>query len=293
MALILIRYGEMGLKSSPVRRRFERRFVSNIQDFFARAGLECLISSDWGRIYLQTSKPAEAVRVLSHIFGIVSVSVAQEHSADLDALKKAAAEYAAPHLAPGMTFAVRAHRIGEHKYTSMEAGKELGSAIWLANENKKLKVDLKRPQFELFADIRNNKAYLYHEAIPCAGGLPLGTQGKVVVAFQDDGGRSAAAAWLLMKRGCRAHVAVRGAGGEWLKSLGNWDVSLPVHSVDGDLWAGALAVARKVRADALVSPGGPEPSMHEAAKAAGLPVFYPLFGLGGDEIDKAIRAVKS
>ena len=46
--LILIRYGELALKSDKVRRRFEKKLVKNIQ-----ASIEGEVKRDQGRIYIE------------------------------------------------------------------------------------------------------------------------------------------------------------------------------------------------------------------------------------------------
>ena len=63
-------------------------------------------------------------------------------------------------------------------------------------------VDLSNPDLEIFIEVRDNDTYIYHEKIPGPGGLPLGTQGKVVVLLSS-GIDSPVAAYLMMKRGCQ------------------------------------------------------------------------------------------
>ena len=45
--LIIARYGEIGIKSSKVRARFERKLVKNI-----KATFECKVDRNQGRIYI-------------------------------------------------------------------------------------------------------------------------------------------------------------------------------------------------------------------------------------------------
>src|SRR3972149_4736867 len=47
--VILVRFGELGLKSPYVRKQLLDRLVGNIQDLFAAEGIECLTRSDRGR----------------------------------------------------------------------------------------------------------------------------------------------------------------------------------------------------------------------------------------------------
>ena len=45
--LIVARYGEVGLKSTKVRSRFERKLVKNI-----KAAIDCDVDRNQGRIYI-------------------------------------------------------------------------------------------------------------------------------------------------------------------------------------------------------------------------------------------------
>ena len=65
-----IRYGEIGVKSPKIRRKFENKLISNIQ-----CELEGTFENDQGRITLITDEKDEKVRdVLGRVFGIVSYS---------------------------------------------------------------------------------------------------------------------------------------------------------------------------------------------------------------------------
>lgn len=63
-------------------------------------------------------------------------------------------------------------------------------------------VDLTNPELTIYLEVRNNDTYIFHEKIPGPGGLPLGTQGKVV-ALVSSGIDSPVATYLMMKRGCQ------------------------------------------------------------------------------------------
>lgn len=51
--------------------------------------------------------------------------------------------------------------------------------------------------------MRERDTYLYHERVPGPGGLPMGTQGRMVVLL--DSADAAAAAYLMMRRGAAMH----------------------------------------------------------------------------------------
>jgi tRNA uracil 4-sulfurtransferase len=68
---------------------------------------------------------------------------------------------------------------------------------------KSFKVDLETPDIEVFVEVRDDKSYLYAETLQGPGGLPVGSQGRVLVLLKDL--HSLIAAWLMMKRGCTIH----------------------------------------------------------------------------------------
>ncbi len=65
--LIVARYGEVGLKSSKVRSRFERKLVKNI-----KSAIDCDVDRNQGRIYIFPKSFDDAVNNLNRVFGIVS-----------------------------------------------------------------------------------------------------------------------------------------------------------------------------------------------------------------------------
>ena len=227
MASILVRYAEMGLKSRSVRKRFESILVDNLMGALARAGVEGLVTTEYGRIFVEVDEPIKAGRALSRVFGVSSVSPVARCSSEMEEMKARIAEFSNPLLKGGQRFAVRARRTGHHAFTSMDLGRELGSAVYLANEQKGIKVDLTDPDVEIFVEVREKKAYLFSAYIPGPGGLPLGSQGKVVVNLEKE--RDALAAWLIMKRGCRA-IAWGEEGSAAVQILREWDPGLKVAS---------------------------------------------------------------
>jgi thiamine biosynthesis protein ThiI len=195
---ILVRYGEIGIKSDRVRSRYERTLINNIEKAlkFCEIDYETVIR-DFGRIFVRTHENA-AASTIARIFGVVSASPVQTSAATLDALKKAATRIASPLLTPGKTFGVRARRTGIHNYSSRDVGVIVGSAIEKATGAS---VRLTKPDVQLFIEVRDECAYLYTDVFGGVGGLPLGTQGKVI-ALVSGGIDSPVAAWLMMKRGC-------------------------------------------------------------------------------------------
>lgn len=193
---VIVRYGELALKSDPVRRRFERCLVSAIK--LALDGSTYSLGRERGRIFVETRSPKRVGERLSVIPGVVSVSVATRVPANMDEIRTSALRVAKKVLAPGMSFAVRTSRIGKHDFRSKDVNVEVGSDI-LSNI-KGVHVDLSSPDRKIFIKLRGRDAYLFTEVVRGVGGLPLGTQGKVVALFS--GNRNdVAAAYLMTKRG--------------------------------------------------------------------------------------------
>ncbi len=284
MDLILVRYAELGLKSQAVRKRFERILVDNMMSNLADAGLEALITTEQGRVFVEPQDIDQAVKVLRRVMGIASVSPVLRCRADMETMKRVAAEYSKSLYHQGQSFAVKARRAGQHSFTSNDVGKEVGSAIWIANEEKGPKVDLKNPDVEIFVEVRDKNAYIFSEYVPGPGGLPMGSQGRVVALLERE--RDALAAWLIMKRGCRV-IAIAKQENEAVRILRRWDSDLKVVG-DGEL----AEVAKKNRALAAVFGYGLDD--FEKIKRIDIPVpaFFPLVGMSEEEIGERLRVIK-
>jgi len=198
--MILVRYGEIALKSEPVRRRYEKRLKENI-----RAGLKEAKIKDFkiirtrGRFFVQapTKSMNKACKVLEKVFGVVSFSPCWHlQTAAVKDIQKFVRTNYTKWVPRGQTFAARARRSGtqKEKYTSMELAKLIGDVV-----NRK--VNLSKPDVKIFVEVRGNESYVYTEVFRGPGGLPVGTAGKVVCLLSG-GIDSPVAARLMMKRGC-------------------------------------------------------------------------------------------
>ena len=196
--LIIARYGEIGLKSPKIRSRFERKLVKNI-----KATFECDVNRNQGRIYIFPRDFDEGIEKLNRVFGVVSYSPATSTNTDYADIDETLTRYASDLVDEGILdentkFAIKCRRVGTHDFTSQEMAAHCGGVV----RNVILApVDLTNPDLTIFVEIRENDAYIYHEKIRGPGGLPLGTQGKVVVLLSS-GIDSPVAAYMMMKRGC-------------------------------------------------------------------------------------------
>ncbi|MCE5337656.1 MAG: tRNA 4-thiouridine(8) synthase ThiI [Methanomicrobiaceae archaeon] len=204
MEAVMVRYGEIFLKSEPVKRRFISIMTGNISLALEAEGLPHRIETPRGRILIFGDEPRRIAALVARTFGVVSVSVCTVTTADISGLAASAVEHAARHLRPGMSFAVRARRSGVEGFNSQELGAAVGSAV--LDRVPEATVDLTMPDYEVFVEAREFGGFVYDEKISGPGGLPYGTQEEVMVLLSA-GIDSPVASWLMMRRGCRmVHV---------------------------------------------------------------------------------------
>jgi len=292
-SLILVRYGELALKSAPVRREFEGSLRRNILDQFVREGLTGRLRADHGHLYVEVDDGPRAARVLQRVFGITSLSIVHEVPSDRASIRDRLLPLADPLLGTGASFAVRARRTGgQHPFTSQELARDLGGDVLERFTDRRLRVDLERPDVELFVEVRGPRTYLSFDRLRGPGGLPLGVAGRLVALV--DGPRGALGTFLMMKRGCRvAMVAVPSGESLAREVLGRFDPRAEI-STAGDApaeWEQAVAsVGERARAEGVVLPLTVEqyPSARELWGERVL--FSPTVGLTDAEVEERWRS---
>ena len=197
--LIIARYGELALKSDGVRKRFENRLANNI-----RASIDAEVKVRQARIYISPKDFDDAIEKLERIFGIVSYSPAVTTKSTFEDIERDVSKYAEKLHEEGLLdentkFAISCRRVGNHEFSSQEMAAFAGAVVVRKYSSP---VDLTNPELTIYLEVRDNDTYIFHEKIPGPGGLPLGTQGKVV-ALVSSGIDSPVATYLMMKRGCQ------------------------------------------------------------------------------------------
>ncbi len=190
--MIIVRYGEIGTKSKRTRKNIEAVLIKNIRHVTGKAR----INQEFGRIFVESDSTEFAEKV-ARVFGVVSTSVAVKTTAERKDILKEGTKLAKKIIKKGDTFAVNARRTGEQDYTSQDIEVELGAKIVEATGAK---VKLKNPDRTIHVEIRDKDAYIFDTIIKGVGGLPLGSQGRVIVLLSG-GIDSPAASWMMMKRG--------------------------------------------------------------------------------------------
>jgi thiamine biosynthesis protein ThiI len=277
MEILLIRYAEIGLKTSRVRSRFENRMKDNLIQMFAADGVEALVEKGEARFYVTASDLDAAIASARKVFGVASISVAETCEPDMESICACAAEYSRSRMVKGKSYAVKARRAGNQNFTSMEVGRSVGDAIWNANLDKDPKVDLTNPDILFYVEVRPRQAYIFQSYIECHAGLPLGTQGRVLAYVDDD--RGILSAWLMMKRGCRVYVR----GSADVSVLKAYDPFLKVLSEDDKAYKN-LGYVFGLSVDDI--PGFDQ-------SAYDLPVFFPTVGMTDEEVAEKMAEIRS
>jgi thiamine biosynthesis protein ThiI len=204
--LILIRYGEIWLKSQKVKIRMMKTLLSNIKNMLDNEQVpyhKYQISKDSSRIFFffKNEDLMKATTIIKRVFGIHSISPAIRTSNKLNNIIERALEIAGEILEEGDNFAVRVKRSGNHEFTSLQVAQIVGKEILDHFSNLKLKVNLGNPMKKIFIEIRGDFSYIFTEIIDSLWcGLPIELRKQILVM---DIGRltDLLAGFLMMRRG--------------------------------------------------------------------------------------------
>lgn len=292
-ALLLVRYGELALKSPPVRREFEGALRRNLLGQFLHAGRAVRLRADRGHLYAEADDGDEAARLARRVFGVTSVSVVHEVPTDRATIRDRLLELADPRLPPGASFAVRARRTGSHPFTSQELARDLGSDLLERWPDRHLRVDLTHPEVELFVEVRGPRTYLYFDRWEGPGGIPLGVAGRLVAVV--DSPRGALGAYLMMKRGCRVALLAPPSGVPFaVDVLRRFDPEVQVEPFDGvetALAGRAEELVAQTHSDGVVLPISVEEYPAARDRWGTTLVFSPTVGLTDEEVLERWEAV--
>jgi len=201
-------------------------------------GKEYSMETNPNRIFIYTKQIGEAVERIKKVFGVTSVSPCWTCFSGLNDIRMLASDIASDVLkiSEKESFAIRAHRVGRHKFSSKEVAEEAGAAVKRVTGAK---VELSKPKKEIFIETRSRKTYAFVDKIPCAGGMPVGTAGKIISPVENPA--DAAAAWLMMKRGCEVVVLIDEKNKKLAEKLKEWDAQMAVAVYDGKIMESFLS----------------------------------------------------
>uniref|UniRef100_UPI003F68C48F tRNA uracil 4-sulfurtransferase ThiI n=1 Tax=Streptococcus pluranimalium TaxID=82348 RepID=UPI003F68C48F len=196
---IMVRYGELSTKGKN-RMRFINKLRRNIQNVLS-VYPEVKVSADRDRchVFLNGADYTPVAESLQQIFGIQAFNPVYRVEKDVVVLTKAVQAIMTDLYYEGMTFKVTSKR-SDHQFEldSTQLNHTLGGAVFDVLPN--IKAQMKKPDVNLKVEIRDEAAYISHEDIRGAGGLPVGTAGKGMLMLSG-GIDSPVAGYLALKRG--------------------------------------------------------------------------------------------
>ena len=216
--------GEITTKGRRTRSRFQKKLAENVRDALESSGAACRLRSDWSRMYLRSDRAV--AEPLARVFGISSFSILDaECEARLTNIVETGFLTYGDQV-KGRSFAVRARRAGTHPFNSQDVMRDLGAAL-----GEGARVDLTRPEVEVFVDVRDERAVFYGARVAGAGGLPLGVEARAVCLLSG-GFDSAVAAWMMLRRGVALDYVFCNLGGDAYQRM-----VLEVAAVLADRWS--------------------------------------------------------
>ncbi|KXA95170.1 hypothetical protein AKJ37_07030 [candidate division MSBL1 archaeon SCGC-AAA259I09] len=210
---VIVRYGEIAIKSKPVRKKFEKILVENIKTAITETSFE--IETERGRIFIDTSETEKVASSVANLPGVVSTSPAwKAEPSSLEGICNFAEKIARRSFSPKGSFAIRSRRMGDHEFSSEDIEEKVGERV--LEEIPDLSVNLDSPDQTLYIEIRGGDAYFFTKVIEGIGGLPVGSQKKIIVLFSGNI-YSAISTVLLLKRGALACPLFFDTGDEKLR----------------------------------------------------------------------------
>ena len=196
---IVIHYHEINLKRNN-RKWFENHLYQNVLSLLA--GLKYRsVRRFGGRLLIALAPDSSIEEITSRLkraFGIANFAVAWEVPPDIEAIRAGLSDLVS--IRSFSSFKIDARR-GTKNFplNSQQLNEQLGAYV---QEITKAEVRLDKPEAVFFVELVSDRAFLYTEKIPGAGGLPTGTGGKVLCLLSG-GIDSPVSAYRLMRRGCR------------------------------------------------------------------------------------------
>jgi len=295
--LIIIRYAEIALKGKATRKRFENTLVNNIKDALKTKNIQNKLRREWGRIYIYSKEIEKSVDILQKIFGISSISPGLQTESRINEISKTAIFISKQKLDKKKSFAIRVNRTGNHDFTSQDVAVKIGNDIV---KQTKAGVNLTNPDFELFIEIRNEKAYIFIEKIKGYGGMPIGTQGKILALI--DSKNSILASWYLIHRGCKPVFLLTSKIKKDVleRFLNYWFIKSKIIEISTNekVYYQINKIAAENYCDAIVSgislfdnSKNAMENIRQLKKQTDLPVLHPLIAISKEEINRKLKEI--
>ncbi len=200
--VLLIKNGELALKGLN-RSTFEDVLVKNMKRRLLKSAGKFTFTKSQSTIVAEPNDEDvdfdAAVETIKKVFGIVAFSKAAVTEKDLQCMKDTALSYLGDDLRSVRTFKVTAKRSDKRfPLTSPEICREVGAH--LLRSIPSLKVDVHNPDITVTVEVRDKNVFIHGNQIKGAGGMPVGTAGRVALLVSG-GIDSPVAGWMMAKRG--------------------------------------------------------------------------------------------
>ena len=199
--MLLLKLGEIVLKGLN-RKQFEQKLIANVNRRFKPFGkykIYCIQSTIYVEPQDEFFDMDAALEAAQQIFGIASISRAAACEKDKDAIFETAKDYLGDEIAAAKSFKVESKRADKRfPMTSIQISQYVGGL--LAEEYPDTLVDVHNPELTVHVEVRDLAAYVHGPAIPGAGGMPVGANGRAV-SLLSGGIDSPVSTYMIAKRG--------------------------------------------------------------------------------------------
>ena len=214
----LVHYHEIGLKGKN-RSIFENQLVTNLKCALRDTPLKC-VKRICGYILVTFEDGAtrDYQDLIGKVPGVARVSLAHECPRDLAEYSQAAI-VSLGEAGSFSTFKVHAHKSStDYPVHTLDINRQVGAALCEAFPDKK--VDVHNPDVTVHVNVVQGSVYVYAVSERGAGGLPVGTAGKVVTLLSS-GFDSPVATWMLGRRGAIC-VPIHFSGRPMVSDTSEW-----------------------------------------------------------------------
>ena len=199
--IFLLKLGEIVLKGAN-KRQFESKLRSNVRRRMKAYGnfdVYLMQSTLYVEPMDEEADVDAAWEACHSIFGVVSLCRCRPCEKDMDAIFNAIEEYLGDDLDCAKSFKVESKRSDKRFHlNSIQISQEIGGR--LAEAHPTVEVDVHKPEYTVFVEVRDLAAYVHGPAEPGAGGLPTGVGGRAMCLLSG-GIDSPVAAHMIAKRG--------------------------------------------------------------------------------------------
>ena len=199
--IFLLKLGEIVLKGAN-KRQFENRLRQNVRrrmKSFGNFDVYIMQSTVYVEPMDENCDVDGAWEACATIFGVVSLGRCRPCEKDLEAIFETVEAYLGDDLDCAKSFKVESKRSDKRfPLNSIQISQEIGGR--LAEAHPTVEVDVHKPDYTVYVEVRDLAAYIHGPAVPGAGGLPTGVGGRAMCLLSG-GIDSPVAAHMIAKRG--------------------------------------------------------------------------------------------